>query len=120
MRSEWKRFHARDLLELSVLVRVAFLFPWVSEGRALVSTYVGRSKLRVAVVAAVSVSVLAVGAVATFGPRSASARAAVVAAAGVEDEGAGCVVPEPGGAVSNARLPDPFLRMNGTRITSTG
>ncbi|MCA2216570.1 cellulose-binding protein, partial [Wangella sp. NEAU-J3] len=84
------------------------------------STYVGRSKLRVAVVAAVSVSVLAVGAVATFGPRSASARAAVVAAAGVEDEGANCVVPEPGGAVSNARLPDPFLRMNGTRITSTG
>ncbi len=43
------------------------------------------------------------------------------AAAGVEDEGAGCAVPAlPDAAAlpANARLPDPFRRLDGTRITA--
>jgi len=34
-----------------------------------------------------------------------------------EDDGAGCTVPNPS-TTNNSRLPDPFLRMNGTRITA--
>ena len=44
------------------------------------------------------------------------------AAAGVEDEGAGCAVPplpDTGSLPANAKLPDPFKRLDGTRITST-
>ncbi|MDG4787883.1 cellulose binding domain-containing protein [Micromonospora sp. WMMD1102] len=41
----------------------------------------------------------------------------VVAASAVEDEGADCPVPS-SGSTSNSRLPDPFRKMDGTRITS--
>ncbi|GGO16075.1 hypothetical protein GCM10010116_32370 [Microbispora rosea subsp. aerata] len=43
---------------------------------------------------------------------------AAVAAAGVEDEGADCPVPDLGSLTSNSRLPDPFRKINGQRITS--
>ncbi|MBE1491273.1 glucuronyl esterase domain-containing protein [Plantactinospora soyae] len=42
----------------------------------------------------------------------------VVAAASVEDEGADCPVSLPGSTTSNSMLPDPFLKLNGSRITS--
>ncbi|WP_053716409.1 glucuronyl esterase domain-containing protein, partial [Saccharothrix sp. NRRL B-16348] len=42
----------------------------------------------------------------------------VVALAGVEDEGADCPVSPPGSFPSNSRLPDPFTKLNGQRITS--
>ncbi|MET9443038.1 cellulose binding domain-containing protein [Streptomyces sp. NPDC006610] len=44
--------------------------------------------------------------------------AVAAAAAGVEDDGADCAVSS-GSPAANSKLPDPFTRMNGTRITST-
>jgi hypothetical protein len=43
---------------------------------------------------------------------------AAVAAGGVEDSGAGCSVSLPGSLTANSMLPDPFTRLNGTRISS--
>jgi cellulase/cellobiase CelA1 len=43
---------------------------------------------------------------------------AEVAAVGVEDDGADCPVTLPGSLTSNSRLPDPFRKINGTRITA--
>jgi len=43
---------------------------------------------------------------------------AAVAAGGVEDTGAGCPVSLPGSLTANSMLPDPFTRLNGTRISS--
>ncbi|GAA1878275.1 glucuronyl esterase domain-containing protein [Asanoa iriomotensis] len=40
------------------------------------------------------------------------------AAAAVEDDGAGCPVPGTGALTANPRLPDPFRKVDGTRITS--
>jgi hypothetical protein len=43
------------------------------------------------------------------------------AAAGVEDEGAGCAVaglPDEGALPTNSRLPDPFRKLDGTRIST--
>ncbi|GIE31200.1 hypothetical protein Ait01nite_042450 [Actinoplanes italicus] len=40
-------------------------------------------------------------------------------AAAVEDDGADCPVP-PSNAISSSQLPDPFTRIDGTRITTTG
>ncbi len=54
--------------------------------------------------------------------QAAGVQASVVQAAGVEDEGAGCAVPglpDAGSLPTNARLPDPFTRLNGTRIATT-
>ncbi len=39
-------------------------------------------------------------------------------AAGVEDEGADCAVTLPGSLPSNSRLPDPFRKLDGNRITT--
>ncbi|MFG1945665.1 cellulose binding domain-containing protein [Nonomuraea sp. NPDC048826] len=47
--------------------------------------------------------------------------AAAVAAPGVEDEGADCAVtglPGEGSLPTVSRLPDPFMRLNGTRVTA--
>ncbi len=38
--------------------------------------------------------------------------------AGSEDEGANCAVSLPGSVPSNAKLPDPFTKLDGTRITA--
>jgi hypothetical protein len=46
-----------------------------------------------------------------------AANAAV--SAGVEDEGADCPVSLPGSLSANAKLPDPFKRIDGTRISKT-
>ena len=42
------------------------------------------------------------------------------AAAAVEDDGADCAVTVPGSWPAGAKLPDPFKRIDGTRIASTG
>lgn len=39
--------------------------------------------------------------------------------AGGEDDGADCAVPNPGSPTSSSMLPDPFKRLNGTRISAT-
>ena len=41
-----------------------------------------------------------------------------VAAAGVEDDGVGCPVTLPGSLTANSRLPDPFRKLDGTRISA--
>lgn len=74
----------------------------------------GRAKIRSTVV------VLAVAALTIAGTVTASATttSAGVLAAGVEDDGADCPVTLPGSLTANSRLPDPFTKLNGTRITT--
>ncbi|WP_245736631.1 cellulose-binding domain-containing protein [Micromonospora pattaloongensis] len=83
-----------------------------------------RSRLSSAVVG-VAVAALATAGAATVVARTTTAEAAadvpaaaVPLAAGVEDEGADCAVTLPGSLTANSRLPDPFTRLNGTRISS--
>lgn len=74
----------------------------------------GRSTLRTALVALVVSTLALAGAVEV---RS----MATAAAAGVENEGADCAVPtlpEQGSLPTNAKLPDPFTKINGTRIST--
>jgi hypothetical protein len=76
----------------------------------------GRSQLRSTIV------VLAVAALAVAGAvtvATSSLGAAALAAIGVEDEGADCAVTLPGSSTANSKLPDPFKRLNGTRISTT-
>ncbi|GAB2900269.1 glucuronyl esterase domain-containing protein [Streptomyces mayteni] len=72
-------------------------------------------------VASLATLTLVPGAVATGGPTPAAAQVAAIAAApgiaAVEDEGADCPVPDSGPA-ANSLLPDPFTRIDGTRITT--
>jgi Cellulose binding domain len=77
-----------------------------------VSISLGRSKIRSTVV------VLAVAALAVTGAITA-ATISLGATAGVEDEGAGCAVSLPGSLTANSRLPDPFKKLDGTRISTT-
>ncbi|MFF8446636.1 cellulose-binding protein [Streptomyces leeuwenhoekii] len=50
---------------------------------------------------------------------AATALATPAGAASVgEDDGAGCPVPAPGPLIANAKLPDPFRRIDGTRVTA--
>ncbi|MEU7381887.1 MULTISPECIES: cellulose binding domain-containing protein [unclassified Streptomyces] len=52
-----------------------------------------------------------------------AAEGAVVAAqvpAGGEDDGADCAVPNPGSSAASSMLPDPFKKLNGTRISAKG
>jgi hypothetical protein len=74
------------------------------------------SKLRLAVVALSASAVVVAGGVAVLTRPGIAAGDVVIAA--VEDEGASCPVPGNVSLVSNSRLPDPFRRVNGTRITS--
>jgi Glucuronyl esterase, fungi/Cellulose binding domain len=75
----------------------------------------GRAKIRAAVLM-VAVMALAIAGVVTVVARAAPAEAAV--AAGPEDDGADCPVTLPGSLPANAKLPDPFKKINGTRITA--
>jgi hypothetical protein len=71
----------------------------------------GRSAIRSVIV------MLALFALAVTGAVTVTSTAAV-AAGGVEDSGAGCPVSLPGSLTANSMLPDPFTRLNGTRISS--
>ncbi|MEV0269299.1 cellulose-binding domain-containing protein [Hamadaea sp. NPDC050747] len=75
----------------------------------------GRSSVRPTVLA------LAVAALVVAGAATVVAHAAPTAltlAAAVEDEGSGCAVSLPGSTPSTSKLPDPFQKIDGTRITS--
>lgn len=63
-------------------------------------------------VAALSAAALAIVAALTV------VSAGAAAATGVEDDGVDCAVSLPGSLTSNAKLPDPFKRLNGARITA--
>lgn len=77
-----------------------------------------RSNVRSAV-AALAIAALTVVGAAAIGGRAPTAQAAgSLAAAPVEDDGADCAVSLPGSLPSNSRLPDPFLKISGTRITN--
>jgi hypothetical protein len=73
----------------------------------------GRSRIRSAAVA------LAVAALAFAGAVAAGSTAAEsTAAAPVEDDGADCPVSLPGSLTADSRLPDPFTKLNGTRVAA--
>jgi hypothetical protein len=71
--------------------------------------------LAAALAAAVVGAGLAV--ITTVSPSPAHATAGTTAA-GVEDDGASCAVSLPGSLPANSRLPDPFRKLDGTRITA--
>jgi hypothetical protein len=73
-----------------------------------------------AALVALTVAALAIAGAVTVVVRAATASAApgVVLAAGVEDDGADCPVTLPGSLPSNSKLPDPFKKINGARITA--
>ncbi|MEO3926594.1 cellulose-binding protein [Micromonosporaceae bacterium B7E4] len=75
----------------------------------------GRSRFRPAVVA-LAVAALAVSAAATVVAQTTTP--ALAAASPVEDEGTDCSVSLPGSLTANSRLPDPFRRLDGSRISS--
>ncbi|WP_233624225.1 cellulose binding domain-containing protein [Actinoplanes sp. ATCC 53533] len=84
------------------------------------TTSSSRSSIRSTVVA-LAIAALTVAGAASLVPGTAPAEAAALAA-GVEDEGAGCAVPslpDAGSLPTIAKLPDPFTRLNGTRIATT-
>src|SRR5215469_7040554 len=80
--------------------------------RVLVMNSLGRSAIRSTVV------ILALFALVVAGVVTGIAKGARAAGTGVEDNGAGCQVSLPGSLTANSMLPDPFTRLNGTRISS--
>ncbi|MEV4758468.1 cellulose binding domain-containing protein [Micromonospora sp. NPDC049559] len=86
----------------------------------MVITHSNRSRFRSTVVV-LAVAALAVTGAVTVGTRTTVAQttpAGLAAAGPVEDEGADCPVNVPGSFPANSRLPDPFRKFDGTRITS--
>ncbi|MGW6503955.1 glucuronyl esterase domain-containing protein [Nonomuraea angiospora] len=78
-------------------------------------TSLARSKIRSRVVAVTAAVTLSIAGAVAVGPPEA------VAAAGVEDEGADCTVtglPDAGSLPTNSKLPDPFRKLDGTRISA--
>ncbi|GAB2610647.1 hypothetical protein GCM10027168_49440 [Streptomyces capparidis] len=74
-----------------------------------------------AAVAGLTATTLGAQASAAPGARTGAADStapAAQAAPRVEDDGVDCVVPEPGAPTANPRLPDPFTKMDGRRITA--
>ncbi|GGN94225.1 hypothetical protein GCM10010112_83330 [Actinoplanes lobatus] len=66
----------------------------------------------------IALTVAAVVAAAAVAATTAEAATGVALAASVEDEGADCAVSS-FSTINNAQLPDPFTRINGTRISTT-
>jgi hypothetical protein len=74
---------------------------------------------RAVLAAALAAAVVGAGvAVITTVSPSPAAAGGLVAAAPVEDEGADCAVTVPGSSPANSRLPDPFRKLDGTRISA--
>jgi hypothetical protein len=65
-----------------------------------------------------TIAMLALSGLMVAGAVTAAPRAAIAAGGGAEDSGAGCPVSLPGSSTANSLLPDPFTRLNGTRISS--
>jgi hypothetical protein len=83
----------------------------------------GKAGRRSALVVVLATTALGFTGAVTAGEVTASVEAATSGAAapiqpGEEDEGADCPVPNPGSSPANSKLPDPFTRLDGTRITT--
>jgi len=78
---------------------------------------VSRSAILVATIAALVGA--GVTTISTVSPVPARAAGGLALTAPVEDEGANCPVSLPGSFAANAKLPDPFTRLDGTRIAAT-
>ncbi|MDQ1288926.1 MAG: Cellulose-binding protein [Actinomycetota bacterium] len=82
----------------------------------------GRSKVRSTVVVLAATALAVAGSVTDIAaPTRAEASIdglMAAAAAGVEDEGADCPVNVPGSSASNSKLPDPFKKIDGARISA--
>jgi len=78
----------------------------------------GRQRFRSAVIALAVAALVAAGAE-TVAARTNAAAVAAPAAVAVEDSGASCPVSLPGTPTANSLLPDPFTRLDGTRISAT-
>jgi hypothetical protein len=79
----------------------------------------GRSEIRSSLVVLACVAIAVAGVVSVV---AGSTTAEAATASTVENEGANCAVPpmpSEGSLPTNARLPDPFRRMDGSRITAT-
>jgi hypothetical protein len=85
--------------------------------RALVIISSGRLNIR-SMVVVLAVAAFTVGAAVTVVTRTTPAEAAAPAAVSVEDEGANCAVSLPGSLTANSKLPDPFKKLDGTRISA--
>jgi hypothetical protein len=66
-----------------------------------------------------AVAALVAAGAGTVVARTTTAAAAAPVAIGVEDDGAGCPVSLPGTLTANSKLPDPFMKLDGTRISAT-
>ncbi|MBP2335655.1 GH35 family endo-1,4-beta-xylanase [Saccharothrix coeruleofusca] len=77
-----------------------------------------RPRSRAAVVMLAIAALVLAGAVLAVTRVSPARAAGEIVAAAVEDDGADCPVTLPGSFPSNSRLPDPFTKLDGTRITS--
>jgi hypothetical protein len=78
-----------------------------------------RSTLRTTVVALAVAALTVTATVAVVASVTTAAAAPIgLAVAAVEDEGTDCPVSLPGSLPANSRLPDPFRRLDGTRITT--
>lgn len=75
-------------------------------------------KIRTAIVLLAVAALTITGLVAVVA-RTANAAGSLAASGPVEDDGAGCSVTLPTSLTANPKLPDPFTRIDGTRITST-
>jgi hypothetical protein len=78
----------------------------------------GNIKIRSAAVALAVAAIIGAG-MQTMAAGAAGFAATSPAVSGVEDDGAGCAVTLPSTLTSNALLPDPFTKLDGTRITTT-
>lgn len=77
----------------------------------------GRSQLRSTVAALLAAALAFAGAVTLAESTPAQAAAPAQVQPAQEDDGADCVVPDPG-QTNNSLLPDPFTSLDGTRITA--
>src|SRR2546429_2865303 len=76
-----------------------------------------RSKIRSTVVM-LAVAALAIAGMVTATASSAITEGSVMAAGAVEDDGASCPVTLPGSLTAVSKLPDPFMKLDGTRISA--
>jgi hypothetical protein len=86
------------------------------ESPVIISSVRSRTRSTVVVLAVAALAVT--GAVAVVAQTTIAAPGSAVTAVPVEDEGVDCPVSIPGSFPASSRLPDPFRKLNGTRISA--